>query len=321
MNKLQKQLDKNKQLRTDKDALKSVLKKDTSPSAEFTGIIIPKTVHQPSIVDRAMQWYFNGFLLSFADGLLVVDPGVDFYSRFTTTGYTIKDVRAIFVSHQHLDHSGDLLVFLDMVAKTATTIDLILPQNVIDDILPAYYQKLVQTSEFIHLSVLRDDTDFGSNITWDSLQGFAPVQLYHSIEHTFGFEITHADKNIVYISDTGYATRVETSDGIVSPDSTNGEFKTIIEKHESIEMVAKRATTLICNINDLFYNRHSPTHLSGWDVADMLQGGSIKLLVLQHLSHYDANGENSNDIYTEFFKDACPNCVVPDGSEKRIMLE
>ena len=311
-----KALNKNDQLRLNKDVLKETLKQLYAPNLSFTGIIMPKINHTPSKVDRAMPWYFNGFLLSFGDGLLVVDPGVDFYSRFTTTGYTVKDVRAIFVSHQHLDHCGDLLVFIDIVAKTKTPVDLFLPINVVDDVLPEYYRELVYNSDNINLIILNENQITTFEPRWRALSSLKPIRLYHTTAHTFGFTVKFDNKAISYISDTGYATKVRSSGKETPPDLTKG-FEKIVEKHDDLRLAICNTTTLICNINDLFYNRHSLTHLTGWDVADMLKGSAVKKLIFQHLSTYDANGINSNTIYKDFFADDPYEVIVPIDAEQR----
>jgi ribonuclease BN (tRNA processing enzyme) len=308
----------NRQLRDEKDKQKKQLQTEPYTAyPEFKGVIIPSIVHLPSRVDQAMQWYFNGFLLSFGDGILIVDPGVDFYSRFTTTGFTIKDVRAIFVSHQHLDHCGDLTIFIDMAVKTKIKLDLIVPINVVDDILSSYYTKLVNEAENINLVVM-DENNLQPNITLQlaSVANLHPIRLFHSVAHTFGFSLTHDESRIVYISDTGYAKSVQTTEGPMSPVEVGADFKYIIEKYDSLEEATRNATMVICNINDLFYNRHSLTHLSGWDVKDMLASSMAEKLLLQHLSPYDVHGQNSNGLYAQFFEGEAYKCIVPSGSKQ-----
>lgn len=307
----------NIKLRNDKDELKSALKRDHVPNIAFEGVVIPRIVHAPSIIDRAMQWYFNGFILSFSDGITVVDPGVDFYSRFTTTGYTARDIRAIFVSHQHLDHCGDLLVFLDILAKIGAHIDLFLPTNVVNDVLPKHYREIVQKRPLFNLIVMDDGKDTPTRTKWPRLSNIKLIKLYHTTPHTFGFSLQYDNKNITYISDTGYATGVKTPAGITPPDLANGEFEQIVMKRDDLKKAVKKSTTLVCNINDLFYNRHSLTHLAGWDVDDMLAESNVRKLVLQHLSPYDANGNPSNTIYKDFFESKLCPCIVFDGSEQR----
>lgn len=313
-------IEKNHQLRKAKDELKAFLREDYIPSVGFNGVVIPKNTHVPSVVDWAMQWYFNGYLLGLQDGLLVVDPGVNFYSRFTTTGFTIKDVRGIFVSHMHLDHCGDLQVFLDMVSKTKTPIDLILPINVIDDVLPEYYRKLVYEDDAINLIVLQDGMETTVHTHWPALARFEPIRLFHTVPHSFGFSIYVNDKKVAYLSDTGYSTRIKTSRGEMTP-SDDGVFEAIVAKHTGIKVAVRDATVLICNINDLFYNRHSATHLAGWDVIDILEGSGVKKLILQHLSSYDAHGVNSNKaMYRDFFRDMPYECIVPTGNEQKVLI-
>lgn len=208
------------ELRRQKDALKKKLREDHLPVIKQTGIIVPGISRRRSIVDGAMQWYFNGFLLAYRDGLLLVDPGVDFYTRFSTTGYTVKDIRGIFVSHEHIDHCGDLLVFIDSVAKTHTKIDMFIPINVVNNILPPHYVSLVNTCENINLIVMRESDTTRSQPLWPQLASLEIVPLRHSVSNTFGFKVRLNHTLVAYVSDTGYALTVKTSAGTFSPEET-----------------------------------------------------------------------------------------------------
>lgn len=310
----------NNDSRRAKDELKEAIKGSRAAQIPENQIIVPGIQHAPSRIDDAMQWYFNGFTLAIDDGVMIIDPGVDFYTRFTATGYTAKDIKAVFVSHQHLDHCGDLNVFIDILAKTETPVDMYLPVNVVDGVLPAHYKELVEQNPNFNLIVMADDTSQATTPKWQSLQTLQVKQLHHSTKHTFGFKLQIAGKTVAYISDTGYATTIQTTNGIEPANAATGEYISIVNKYTDIQEFAKDVDTLACNVNDLFYNRHSVTHMSGWDLHDILGEARVSKLLLLHLNPRDSQGNNLNDVYQKFFATNSRQVVLPDGNKTTLGL-
>jgi Tfp pilus assembly protein PilF/ribonuclease BN (tRNA processing enzyme) len=64
------------------------------------------------------KWPGGGYFLRWREKGLVIDPGFDFLDNFHEAGYHILDVHAVAVSHDHIDHNGDLRSLDDLCYET-----------------------------------------------------------------------------------------------------------------------------------------------------------------------------------------------------------
>ena len=264
------------------------------------------------------KWLYNGFVLRINNSLVIVDPGVSFYSRFLSSGLSLNQVNSIILTHKHLDHSNDLLVLLEIITKYRDTkLELYLPYDFYSEI-PEYYKKLMRDKE-VKVNLLKNDIhkfSFG----FDKKIKIEFIKLHHSIKNTYGFKINIKNKRISYLSDTGYSVLVKTSKGEYKPDRVIGYVEMIIKKHDYIKKFYSDSNYLIANINDLHFNRHSTYHLSGYDLLDLLENSNVRILVLQHLPILDARGEDSKYIYKLFFLDQKYVVVIPTDQFKEIQI-
>lgn len=289
-------------VRKAKDVLKGNIKKGIFENnlPDF-GIIMPPLTFQTNKDLQADQWFANGFVVKNNDDLLIVDPGVDFYSRFCQSGLDMNKVRAIIVTHNHIDHADALNIFLEKILKyESSSFDVILSQYHYNNELKPYLRDKITASENIALHLMQEATGQHKILLKTGLE-IHILPLFHTAKDTFGFKMRLGGNLMGHISDTGYTKMVNTNKGSFEPHKTEGEFLSISEKHEYIKAFFNDCQTMIININDLAYNRHSKFHLSGYDVQDILAGSVCKRLILQHLNVVNAEGEDSNYLYKLFF--------------------
>lgn len=307
-------------IRSSKDALKKeVLTSKTGVS--HVKIVIPTSLYIPQVYTNADQWYFNGFIIDNNGELMVVDPGVDFYSRFTTTGYDFAQISTLIISHNHIDHTSSAPLFIEKLMKFKNPNHRIyISKDAWDTKIPEYIKEKSQDTEYEKLICLLHG-DHGDILEYgDSSVCLKFLALYHSCPDTFGFSLRLNGSEVGYISDTGYAVSVETTSGVEDPKSTTGEHVTIIDKHQYIADFYRSCITVIVNVNDLDYNRHSKYHLSGWDVLDILRNSVAEKLILHHLASVDAEGEDSNYLYKLFFADEEYKTLLPHFTGRIIEL-
>ena len=106
----------NQNTRQYKDKIKASVKAgELVEDNAFNGvrILIPPIVADNSLEMRSDQWWFNGFLICEPKGIILVDPGVDFYTRFTKTKLSIFDIRTMVITHGHSDHISSLPIFIE----------------------------------------------------------------------------------------------------------------------------------------------------------------------------------------------------------------
>lgn len=250
---------------------------------------------------RVFPWKYNGFMLHLGSFVLAVDPGVDFFSRCIASNINVMQPNAVFVSHGHLDHYASASTMLEAMAseKDGKEIKIIASKEF-------YSQRLM--SEW-HLNTNGDGlknvtpiiAEPEKEIILNSQTTLLPIELMHSADGTIGFIITYKNTKIGYISDTGYAKSFKTNSGTYKTgDNYDGEYETINEKHEYIKKAFEYVDYLVCNIYDFIYTKRSKTHLSGYDVIDILKGTAIKECILAHMNQYDiSEGSYAESIAEE----------------------
>jgi len=301
-----------KKIRSKKDALKVLVEKGGLVKKEDKGfrVVIPPLVHKSSLENKSDKWFFNGFIIDLYGDFLVVDPGVDFYSRFTKTGLDLMNVKTVIVTHGHTDHVASLPVLIEKLLRDKVTKrQFFIPETAFENGLSRYHQDKLKKSKNIELILLKGRKR--RSLTLISKHKIEFIPLYHSNKQTFGFKIKHREGFFGHVGDTGYSILIETNKGIYSPESTRGEFERIVKRHKYLKDFYRECNIVAVNMNDLHYNRHSKYHLSGWDVRDLFSNTSVRKLVLLHLSPDNAVGINVNEIYTAFFKGEPYEVFVP----------
>ncbi|GIW59212.1 MAG: hypothetical protein KatS3mg087_0278 [Patescibacteria group bacterium] len=301
-----------KKLREKKDELKKLVKSGgIGEHKSKYRIIIPKQLFDTSLEFQSDQWYFNGFVIDVDGVLVVVDPGVDFYSRFTAAGLSVNNIQALIITHNHVDHTASVPVFVEKILRNKSrVIDVFISEDAYETKIPSYYKEELNKATHIRVMLLQEEQKTYS----ETILGSYSIQflsLFHSCPDTFGFKIEINGQKVAYVSDTGYAIKVKTDTGVYESKEASGNFVNIEEKHQYIKDFFSDAHVAIVNINDLEYNRHSKYHLSGWDVLDLFQDTQIKQILLQHISPVNAEGEDSNYLYKLFYKDEPYQIILP----------
>ncbi len=318
-----------REIRRLKDEAKKDIKNINSLSLNFdeyhgtscAKIILPGYLFKNSLDIRASMNYFNGFIIEIPEGLIVVDPGVDFYNRMTCAGYSPTQIRAMIITHEHIDHLGDLNIFLEKFSQySSSKIEIFISNSAYSNFLSNYRKSQLDSSDHIHLTLLSSKEEKIIHTTILGKYQIQFLELFHSCKDTFGFKVQLGNVELWHISDTGYAIEVQTNKGIYDPSLSEGDFMRITQKHEYIKDFYQSNTYSIVNINDIDYNRHSRTHLSGYDVIDIFSKSSLEKLILQHLIPINIESEDSNYLYKLFFDDQKFKTVIPHYLKKEILL-
>ena len=293
----------------------------TNSHTEHAQLIFPDVHYKPTKSDKAFQWYFNGFIVKLDRSLLIVDPGADFYTRFTNMGLDLNDVGAIFVSHEHIDHAASLSVLVDMLIRLGKPLDLIMPKDCLKTRLSTYLaDEILSGSTNINLVLLtRTNHELSANLKFIALSEMRVIRHLHTARQTFGFTLKVSDETIAYISDTGYATKLITDKGVYAPDEVQGKLIKIGAKHSSLKRNYSSASHAVVNINDIAYSRHAKYHLTAWDVQDIFLNSSLKHLYIQHQPPINVRGEPNNINFCEFFAEEKYVAEMPFGEIKDVL--
>lgn len=63
----------------------------------------------------------GGFFLKWRGYGLVIDPGINFMENMHQNGLSLKDINGIVVTHDHIDHNGDLMTIDDLASQFERT--------------------------------------------------------------------------------------------------------------------------------------------------------------------------------------------------------
>lgn len=222
---------------------------------------------------------------------MLVDPGAELLSRIKYPNELVK-VNALFISHAHIDHYAGANVALDFMKLTEKQkkIKILAGKAVFDDKNISDYYLSSKGNINVEKIELKENENY-------DLDGYSlgTVILNHSIESTFGFVLKGNGTTIGYISDTGYTKKFKTTAGVTSESGLNeyeGEFEEIVEKFDHIKNEFKKVDILIANINDLYFNKHSKYHMTGFDLIDILKGSKVRYCFIPNLFPVDLKNVN-----------------------------
>ena len=252
-------------------------KQTRNPSIIFPRMHIPD---DNDVLRYGMSWLYNGFMIQTPDYGLLVDPGVDFMTRWLSSWYQVSDVDGAFATHQHIDHMGGTPVVLEWLLRARKMVDILLtPESIADAAIPRYY--LGTHPERANHSIHYLDAEKIIDVTKMQIQ---TIPHFHGIA-CYGCSTTIAGKKITHISDTWYATLVRDEEWEKIPGKDTIIWRPeILKKHESLRRAVHGSDIAIINMDALDYRSVSGTHVSARDIIDMVKDNSVWLLIIAHIN-------------------------------------
>lgn len=289
-------------------------------------IVFPR-MHIPTTNSQlryGLPWLYNGFIIYLPNLVMLVDPGVDILYRLAISNIAISQINTLFVSHGHLDHVGGANVILDWLIRAQQNTEIVAPKAVFRDKEISDFHAGIKT----HASGWKS-TQFPTiakagkpiELTHGDYK-LKPIRLHHGVE-CYGFRITFDSKSIVYISDTGYAKTVQTTEEqfAVGKNDYKGLFVKIKNKHKELRRTIRDCDILIVNIETLEYNKNSKTHLTVYDVIDMVRNNKINKLIVAHINPTGELGEHWVRDITEYIQYSTgTKCYYPTREGLVLML-
>ncbi len=190
----------------------------------------------------------GGIWLNLNGTQILVDPGPGSIVQTTKRKLRAEKLKAIILTHRHLDHSGDMNIMVEAMTqggfqphgKVFLPSDAINPEPVVYSYLKEYIDGI---------EVLKE----GKSYTIDGVNFTTPVKHIHGVE-TYGLKFTVGEHRFSYIADTKY-------------------FDGLIDSYRS-ELII---------INVVFVENHFKVpHLAVADVEKIISGIKPKLAILTH---------------------------------------
>lgn len=142
----------------------------------------------------------GGMLFKIADKNILVDPGPESLYRLLTyvPKFNPQKIDAVILSHKHIDHSGDINVYLDIITEGGFKKRgiLLAPKDAFgeDGVIHKYLVEFVKEKK-----IIEPDLEF----TLDDVKIQFPLRHEHRVE-TYGFKLMHNDYSIAYITDSKF---------------------------------------------------------------------------------------------------------------------
>lgn len=269
----------------------------------FPPFHIKENMHQLRTVK---SWFYNGFLIELPKLSMIVDPGVDITYRLALGEYPITKINTLFISHSHLDHTAGGNTIMDWLISKNIPTQIITEKSVVASKELSEYHSGSKNSS-LDWSAKHFTTIIKNKTPIKLINGsylLTPVKMDHGIECS-GFILETRSKKIGYISDTGYAKKVNI-DGkefiVGSSDLPLGEVQ-ILDKNDDLKQIYSYVDILILNVESFGYKKNSDTHLTIFDVIDIVSESQIKNVILAHINPIGELGEQWPQKLSEFIQE------------------
>jgi ribonuclease BN (tRNA processing enzyme) len=190
----------------------------------------------------------GGLWLNLQDTEILIDPGPGCIVQSTSRHLKAEKLKAIILSHRHLDHSGDMNIMVEAMTQGGFKRHgrIFLPQDALgpEPVVYSYLKKYIDGIEILQA---------GQSYQIDNVRFSTPVRHLHGVE-TYGLKFVLDGTAFSYIADSRY-------------------FDGLVENY--------RADTLIINVV-FMDNRLKIDHLSVIDVARIIDGIRPRTVLLTH---------------------------------------
>lgn len=229
---------------------------------------------------KGTPWFFNGFVISTASGVMVVDPGVHFLYRLTESDFDLATIKRMFLSHAHLDHTSDANAIMDWLIRARAKVDVFAPPSLFSEQRISNYHSGIGNPSAPHKAAEVNPT----LVIKDEYTSLSFFRLEHDAE-CYGFRIYDGKKTIAYISDTSYAKTVRV-DGKVIPvtELTEQTEAEIVTAYDHIRASVKDSDTLIVNIDSFLHGPKAAIHFSITDLLAVVADTHIRKIFLAHMN-------------------------------------
>jgi phosphoribosyl 1,2-cyclic phosphodiesterase len=207
----------------------------------------------------------NATYLEIGNSKILIDCGLSYRQlvyRLKEKGKDLNNLNAVFITHEHADH----VMGLRLLAKNHQ-MKIVLSQGTYDSLDKRYLGEINQDLfKVVRGMETIDLFDFK----------VMPFNTYHDAAEPFGYRFIEGDKDLVYITDTGYFP-------IKQYDYLRNSHCYIIESNHEVEMLLESSRPWLLKRRIL----DDQGHLSNEDSANLLlnlAGEKTKYIVLAHLS-------------------------------------
>lgn len=233
---------------------------------------------------------------------ILIDAGISKNEILARTNIDLKNIDAIFVTHEHIDH----VKYLEQIARLSNA-TIYVNETSFHEI----FTKYIKNAEGLKIKFI----EANKQVKFKDVKVLT-LNLQHDSKNCYGYVFVSNDRSLAYCTDTGfiplpYIELLKKVDSI------------IIECNHDVEMLMNSNRPWYLKNRILSINGHMSNQICGEVVNKILDGGILKQVVLAHLSEEcnteevavdtvlsKINCESLPEIYVAKQKEALPNIEV-----------
>ena len=194
---------------------------------------------------------------------ILIDAGISLKEISNRSDINIKEVDAIFITHEHIDH----VKYIESIARASDAV-IYVNELTFKKMILKYFKSL----DGIKVKYIEPNKQYKIKDT-----KILPLNLQHDSENCYGYVIVSNNKSIAYCTDTGYIP-------LPYLDILENVNSLIIEANHDIEMLMHSERPWYLKNRILSVKGHMSNKICGEVLNKIIVKGIIQKIVLAHLS-------------------------------------
>lgn len=225
----------------------------------------------------------GGFIVTAEGFSLYADPGPGAIYHAARAGAELRNLGAVFISHQHTDHAQGAGAIIEAMCRgmTASRGLLLAPEEVLSGLSP-YYRGVARSRWYPGGPEGSRGLVAGTSVSLQEGLTLTATPTHHA-ESNVGFRLEGQSVSLGYTSDTAYIVSYEAGGGVreVQPGvSFPEDFQAAVKVHDDVTDAFRGVGILILNVS--FFHQNPHRHLTAYGAVELLKRVKPNLGILTH---------------------------------------
>ncbi|MEW6522940.1 MAG: MBL fold metallo-hydrolase [Bacillota bacterium] len=228
----------------------------------------------------------GGFLLRMDGTLVHFDPGPGALVHAARAGLDLRNLDAVYVSHDHTDHAADAGGVVEAMTHLMSRRKGVLLAGPVslgpEGMISRFHQGVSDEHEGYREGPAQVVALSAGRAVGIGNLSVVPVPAYHSRDN-FGCVVSGGALTVGYTSDTGYIRSYVSRDGQVKSVDYRAlhDFEAVAAYHHDVKEAYQNVNVLVANTS--YFNMFANRQLTVLGLIHLLEGSTVKLAVITHL--------------------------------------